>query len=99
MIKKVIISGGGTGGHIYPAVAIAEELQRRNSEMEILFVGASDRMEMQKIPELGYAIKGLWISGFQRSLSFWLVLNENYPDFYNYLTMITISESDNLNQS
>ena len=70
MIKKVIISGGGTGGHIYPAVAIAEELQRRNSEIEILFVGASDRMEMQKIPELGYAIKGLWISGFQRSLSF-----------------------------
>ena len=66
---KVIISGGGTGGHIYPAVAVAQELQKRIPEVEILFVGASDRMEMEKVPKAGYKIVGLWISGLQRSLS------------------------------
>lgn len=66
---KVIISGGGTGGHIYPAIAIADELKLRNKQTDILFVGAKDRMEMQKVPEAGYRIKGLWIAGLQRKLS------------------------------
>ncbi|MCW5520072.1 undecaprenyldiphospho-muramoylpentapeptide beta-N-acetylglucosaminyltransferase [Aureitalea sp. L0-47] len=66
---KFIISGGGTGGHIYPAIAIANELKRRYSDCEILFVGAKDRMEMEKVPQAGYSIKGLWISGIQRNLS------------------------------
>lgn len=66
---KVIISGGGTGGHIYPAVAVAQELQKRLPDVDILFVGASDRMEMEKVPKAGYKIVGLWISGLQRSLS------------------------------
>jgi UDP-N-acetylglucosamine--N-acetylmuramyl-(pentapeptide) pyrophosphoryl-undecaprenol N-acetylglucosamine transferase len=66
---KIIISGGGTGGHIYPAVAVAQELQKRIPDVEILFVGASDRMEMEKVPKAGYQIVGLWISGLQRSLS------------------------------
>lgn len=66
---KVIISGGGTGGHIYPAVAVAQALQKKVPDVEILFVGASDRMEMEKVPKAGYQIVGLWISGLQRSLS------------------------------
>ncbi len=66
---KVIISGGGTGGHIYPAIAIANALKEIHPSTEILFVGAKGRMEMEKVPEAGYKIKGLWISGFQRSLS------------------------------
>jgi UDP-N-acetylglucosamine--N-acetylmuramyl-(pentapeptide) pyrophosphoryl-undecaprenol N-acetylglucosamine transferase len=66
---KIILSGGGTGGHIYPAVAIANELKSRFPNAEFLFVGAKDRMEMEKVPQAGYAIKGLWISGLQRSLS------------------------------
>ena len=64
-----IISGGGTGGHIYPAVAIANELKLRYPEAKFLFVGAKDRMEMEKVPQSGYNIKGLWISGLQRSFS------------------------------
>lgn len=67
--KKFIISGGGTGGHIYPAIAIANELSIRFPDAEFLFVGAKDRMEMEKVPQAGYRIKGLWISGLQRSLS------------------------------
>ncbi len=66
---KYIISGGGTGGHIYPAIAIAKEIQRRNPEAEIMFVGARDRMEMQKVPQAGFPIRGLWIAGFQRRLT------------------------------
>ena len=71
MIKqpKIILSGGGTGGHIYPAISIANELKSRYPEASILFVGAKDRMEMQKVPEAGYPIEGLWISGIQRKLS------------------------------
>ena len=64
-----MISGGGTGGHIYPAIAIAQEIMRRNPEAEIMFVGARDRMEMQKVPQAGFPISGLWISGFQRRLT------------------------------
>ncbi|MCD8412307.1 undecaprenyldiphospho-muramoylpentapeptide beta-N-acetylglucosaminyltransferase [Tenacibaculum finnmarkense] len=67
---NVIISGGGTGGHIYPAIAIANEIKERYPSAKILFVGASDKMEMQKVPEAGYEIKGLWISGIQRKITF-----------------------------
>ena len=66
---KIILSGGGTGGHIYPAIAIANELKTRFPDSEFLFVGAKDRMEMEKVPEAGYKIKGLWISGIQRKLT------------------------------
>ena len=66
---RFIFSGGGTGGHIYPAIAIANALRSRYPEAAILFVGARDRMEMEKVPQAGYEIKGLWISGFQRRLS------------------------------
>ncbi|MFR9603472.1 MAG: undecaprenyldiphospho-muramoylpentapeptide beta-N-acetylglucosaminyltransferase [Rikenellaceae bacterium] len=66
---KIILSGGGTGGHIYPAVAVAEALQRRYGErVELLFVGADGRMEMEKVPALGYKIEGLPIAGLQRRL-------------------------------
>ncbi|MGS2762079.1 undecaprenyldiphospho-muramoylpentapeptide beta-N-acetylglucosaminyltransferase [Sinomicrobium sp. M5D2P9] len=66
---KFIISGGGTGGHIYPAIAIANELKARYPDAGFLFVGASDRMEMEKVPQAGYEIEGLWISGIQRKLT------------------------------
>ena len=60
-LYKFIISGGGTGGHIYPAIAIANELKSRYPDAEFLFVGAKDRMEMEKVPQAGYKIEGLWI--------------------------------------
>jgi UDP-N-acetylglucosamine--N-acetylmuramyl-(pentapeptide) pyrophosphoryl-undecaprenol N-acetylglucosamine transferase len=66
---KVIISGGGTGGHIFPAIAIANALKKRVPGINILFVGAKGRMEMEKVPDAGYPIEGLTISGIQRSLS------------------------------
>lgn len=66
---RIIISGGGTGGHIFPAIAIANALKAENKQNEILFVGAKDRMEMQKVPAAGYKIEGLWISGIQRKLT------------------------------
>ncbi len=66
---KFILSGGGTGGHIYPAIAIANELRRRHPQAEFLFVGAKDRMEMEKVPRAGYPIEGLWITGLQRKLT------------------------------
>nr|WP_295925862.1 undecaprenyldiphospho-muramoylpentapeptide beta-N-acetylglucosaminyltransferase [uncultured Dyadobacter sp.] len=69
MAKRVIISGGGTGGHIYPAIAIANALQQRDPEIQILFVGALDKMEMEKVPRAGYEIVGLPIAGIKRSLS------------------------------
>ncbi|HNS17621.1 MAG TPA: undecaprenyldiphospho-muramoylpentapeptide beta-N-acetylglucosaminyltransferase [Bacteroidales bacterium] len=67
--KHILLSGGGTGGHIFPAIAIANALKRMLNDPEILFVGAKGRMEMQKVPHAGYPIKGIWISGFQRKLS------------------------------
>jgi UDP-N-acetylglucosamine--N-acetylmuramyl-(pentapeptide) pyrophosphoryl-undecaprenol N-acetylglucosamine transferase len=67
---KFILSGGGTGGHIYPAIAIANELKLQYPDAEFLFVGAKDKMEMQKVPQAGYEIKGLWIAGLQRKLTF-----------------------------
>lgn len=66
---KFILSGGGTGGHIYPAIAIANELKSRFPDSEILFVGAKDKMEMQKVPQAGYKIEGLWIAGLQRKVT------------------------------
>jgi len=66
---KFIISGGGTGGHIYPAIAIANEIKAQIPAAEILFVGAQDKMEMQKVPAAGYKIEGLWIAGIQRKIT------------------------------
>mgnify|MGYP000741897991 CR=1 FL=1 len=93
---RVILSGGGTGGHIYPAIAIANELRARFPKSEFLFVGANDKMEMQKVPQAGYAIKGLWIAGIQRRLTLknllfpiklvvsmlksWVIINKFKPD-------------------
>lgn len=66
---RIILSGGGTGGHIYPAIAIAKEIERRHPDAQFLFVGASDRMEMEKVPQAGFNIEGLWIAGIQRKLT------------------------------
>lgn len=65
-LRRVIISGGGTGGHIFPAISIANALRRRFPEVDILFVGADNRMEMERVPAAGYPIKGLTICGFDR---------------------------------
>ncbi len=73
---NIIISGGGTGGHIYPAIAIANELKLRYPNAKFLFVGAKDKMEMEKVPQAGYDIKGLWIAGIQRKLT---VKNLSFP--------------------
>ncbi len=66
---KILISGGGTGGHVFPAIAIAQAIRRLVPDSEILFVGARGRMEMEQVPKAGFAIEGLWISGFQRRLT------------------------------
>lgn len=66
---RLIVSGGGTGGHIFPAIAIADAFKRRHLDAEILFVGAKGKMEMERVPKAGYPIEGLWISGFKRELS------------------------------
>jgi UDP-N-acetylglucosamine--N-acetylmuramyl-(pentapeptide) pyrophosphoryl-undecaprenol N-acetylglucosamine transferase len=71
-----MLSGGGTGGHIYPAVSIANELRLRYPKSNFLFVGSKDRMEMEKVPQAGYEIEGLWISGIQRKLT---VDNLSFP--------------------
>ena len=77
---KIIISGGGTGGHIYPAIAIARKIQELNKNAEILFVGAKGRMEMEKVPEEGFNIVGLNVVGIQRSLSINAILkNLKFP--------------------
>ena len=73
---RVIISGGGTGGHIFPAVSIAKELMRLNPETEILFVGAEGKMEMEKVPAEGFRIVGLPIAGLQRKLTPANILND-----------------------
>jgi UDP-N-acetylglucosamine--N-acetylmuramyl-(pentapeptide) pyrophosphoryl-undecaprenol N-acetylglucosamine transferase len=73
---KIILSGGGTGGHIFPAIAIANELKMLAPDTEFLFVGAEGKMEMEKVPAAGYAIEGLWISGLQRKFT---VSNLSFP--------------------
>ena len=65
---KIVISGGGTGGHIFPAIAIADALKRRFPEADILFIGAKGRMEMDRVPKAGYPIEGLWISGMTKDI-------------------------------
>ncbi|MBC7904471.1 MAG: undecaprenyldiphospho-muramoylpentapeptide beta-N-acetylglucosaminyltransferase [Gemmatimonadaceae bacterium] len=67
MKSKIIIAGGGTGGHIFPAIAIANALQREEAGVELLFVGAKGKMEMEKVPQAGFRIKGIDIAGFNRS--------------------------------
>ena len=75
-MKRIILSGGGTGGHIYPAVAVAEALKRKwGEEVEILFVGAEGKMEMEKIPALGYRIEGLPVAGIQRKINLHNIIN------------------------
>lgn len=69
-INKVIISGGGSGGHIFPAIAIANRIKLEYPNAEILFIGAEGKMEMTKVPAAGYKIVGLWISGFQRRITY-----------------------------
>ena len=64
---RIIISGGGTGGHIFPAVSIANAIKAKHPDAKILFVGALGRMEMQRVPAAGYEIKGLPIKGFDRA--------------------------------
>lgn len=66
---NILISGGGTGGHIFPAISIADEIKRRYPDANILFVGAKDRMEMEKVPQAGYPIEGLWITGLDRTFT------------------------------
>ena len=73
--NKFIISGGGTGGHIYPAISIANMIMKSLPNSEVRFVGAIGKMEMKIIPKHGFKIKGLWISGLKRSLSFKLLLS------------------------
>jgi len=74
--KKIIISGGGTGGHVFPAIAIAKALIKIDASIEILFVGANGKMEMEKVPQAGFRIKGLNIAGFQRKLT---IKNLSFP--------------------
>ncbi len=74
--RRILISGGGTGGHIFPAIAIANAVKERFINAEIKFVGAKGRMEMQKVPDAGYSIEGLWISGIQRRLT---IKNLSFP--------------------
>lgn len=76
MSKRIIIAGGGTGGHIFPAVAIANALRKIDQGIQILFVGAKGKMEMEKVPQAGYEIKGLDIAGFNRSS---LIKNVSLP--------------------
>lgn len=66
---RILITGGGTGGHVFPAIAIADAIKKLQSDTEFLFVGASGKMEMERVPQAGYPIEGLNIAGFQRSMS------------------------------
>lgn len=81
---KIIISGGGTGGHVFPAIAVANALKEKDAGIDILFVGADHKMEMQRVPAAGYEIIGLPVTGFQRRLSF-----KNIVFFYNlFVSMV-----------
>ena len=77
---RILIGGGGTGGHVFPAIAIADALKEKDPDMEFLFVGALGKLEMEKVPEAGYAIEGLPVAGFQRRLTW-----KNFTFFYKLL--------------
>ncbi len=81
---KIIITGGGTGGHVFPAIAIANALKKLNQQNEILFVGAEGKLEMQKVPEAGYEIIGLPVRGLKRKLTF-----ENIKTLINLISSIS----------
>ena len=74
---KLIISCGGTGGHIFPALEIAKSLKKINSDVDILFVGARNKMEMNKVPKAGFNIIGLWIQGWYRNAIFKNILSKS----------------------
>ena len=81
---KMIIAGGGTGGHIFPAIAIANALKKIDPAIEILFVGAKGKMEMEKVPQAGYEIKGIDIAGFNRSSlikNYWVAIQADQKFF------------------
>lgn len=78
---RILISGGGTGGHIFPAISIADEMRRLNPDSEILFVGAEGKMEMEKVPAAGYRIVGLPVVGLQRQLNFKNIINDLQTPF------------------
>ena len=84
---RVIISGGGTGGHIFPALSIAGKLKEVNPSTDILFVGAEGRMEMEKVPAAGYEIVGLPISGLKRSLSL-----SNFAVIYKVIKSVSMAK-------
>jgi len=93
---RIIIAGGGTGGHIFPAIAIANALKEKSPQVDILFVGAKGKMEMEKVPEAGYAIKGIDIAGYNRSS---LVKNLSLPvklvtSFYQVKNIIKAFKPD-----
>jgi UDP-N-acetylglucosamine--N-acetylmuramyl-(pentapeptide) pyrophosphoryl-undecaprenol N-acetylglucosamine transferase len=83
-VIKVIISGGGTGGHVFPAIAIANAIKVKVTDSDILFIGAKGKMEMEKVPAAGYAINGLWISGLQRRLT-WKNLSFPLKVIFSYV--------------
>jgi len=88
-MTRIIISGGGTGGHIFPAIAIAHALKTLEPDIEILFIGAKGRMEMEKVPAAGYPIRGLWISGLQRRITW---KNLSFPfKVISSLILLTVS--------
>ena len=76
MSKRYLISGGGTGGHIFPALAIANKIRKEEPDAEFLFIGADNKMEMQRVPEAGYPIEGLTIYGISRDFS-WTGIKKN----------------------
>jgi UDP-N-acetylglucosamine--N-acetylmuramyl-(pentapeptide) pyrophosphoryl-undecaprenol N-acetylglucosamine transferase len=84
--NRIIISGGGTGGHIFPAISIANALRKLDPEMQILFVGAEGRMEMEKVPAAGYDIVGLPVAGFNRKL-----LHKNIPVLFRLLRSLRLA--------
>lgn len=88
MSKRIIIAGGGTGGHIFPAVAIANALRKQDATLTVLFVGAKGKMEMEKVPTAGYEIRGLDIAGFNRSS---LIKNISLP-FKVMKSFVQVSE-------
>ena len=86
-LNKIIIAGGGTGGHIFPAIAVANALRRIDPSIEVLFIGAKGKMEMEKVPQAGYRIEGLDIAGFNRAS---LLKNWSLPFKLPLLDMLTI---------